>query len=100
MTLGLGASHRDVGAPAEHDHVLRRDGCRTKRRALDSVGQRKSGGEREGGIMGRLDGKVAVVTGSGSGIGAASALLLAREGARVVVADIDEDSAQRTVASI
>lgn len=37
----------------------------------------------------RLAGKVAVVTGGGSGIGRASAMCFAREGARVVVADID-----------
>ncbi|WP_367128979.1 3-oxoacyl-ACP reductase [Saccharothrix sp. HUAS TT1] len=40
----------------------------------------------------RLDGRVAVVTGGGSGIGLASVRRLASEGARVVVADVDPDS--------
>jgi NAD(P)-dependent dehydrogenase (short-subunit alcohol dehydrogenase family) len=39
--------------------------------------------------MGRLDGKVAVITGAASGIGRASARRFAAEGARVVVADLD-----------
>ena len=48
----------------------------------------------------RLKDRVAVVTGAGSGIGAASALAMAREGARVIVADIDEAGARATAAAI
>ena len=44
--------------------------------------------------------KVALVTGGGSGIGEACALTFAQRGARVVVADIDEDGGQRVVAAI
>jgi NAD(P)-dependent dehydrogenase (short-subunit alcohol dehydrogenase family) len=47
-----------------------------------------------------LDGKVAIVTGAGSGIGRASAQRLASFGVRVVVADINEASAQETVETI
>lgn len=48
----------------------------------------------------RLDGKVAVITGAGSGIGAASALAMAREGARVLVTDLNEAGAKATVEQI
>ncbi len=44
--------------------------------------------------MGRLAGKVAIITGAGSGQGAAEARLFAAEGAKVVVADINEAAAQ------
>ena len=40
--------------------------------------------------MGRLEGKVAIVTGAGGAIGSATSTLMAREGASVVLADIDE----------
>ena len=48
----------------------------------------------------RLPGKVALVTGGGSGIGRASALLFAREGACVTVADVDAEGGRRTAAEI
>ncbi len=48
----------------------------------------------------RLQGKVAIVTGGGSGIGQATALRLAEEGARVVVNDVDDTRLAETVEKI
>ena len=50
--------------------------------------------------MGQLDGKVAIVTGSGRGIGQQIALRLARDGASIVLNDLDEKPAQETSAMI
>ena len=46
--------------------------------------------------MGRLDGKVAVITGAGGGMGREAALLFCEEGAQVCVADVDADAAEKT----
>ena len=44
--------------------------------------------------MGRLDGKVAIVTGGASGIGAATARRFVAEGARVVIADLNDEAGE------
>jgi NAD(P)-dependent dehydrogenase (short-subunit alcohol dehydrogenase family) len=48
--------------------------------------------------MGRLDGKVAVITGAGSGMGRDAAILFSEQGARVCVADVDVRAAEQTAA--
>jgi NAD(P)-dependent dehydrogenase (short-subunit alcohol dehydrogenase family) len=50
--------------------------------------------------VGRLDGKVALITGAGNGMGREAALLFAAEGARVVVADADSVAGEATTAGI
>src|SRR5215467_8435744 len=48
-------------------------------------------------MAGLLDGKVAIITGAASGIGRAAALVFAREGARVIAADVSEEGGSQTV---
>jgi NAD(P)-dependent dehydrogenase (short-subunit alcohol dehydrogenase family) len=50
--------------------------------------------------MDRVKGKVAVVTGGASGIGEASAVLLAKEGARIAITDIDDANGKRVISEI
>ena len=52
------------------------------------------------GRPGRVEGKVAIVTGAASGIGRVTAERLAEEGARVVIADIDQDGGRRVAEAI
>lgn len=49
---------------------------------------------------GRLEGRVAIITGAASGIGQATALQFAKEGAQVMVSDVDEDGGTETVRRI
>ena len=51
-------------------------------------------------MAGILDGKAALVTGGGSGIGRATAIAMAREGARVAVSDLSKERIDETVALI
>jgi len=60
----------------------------------------KGKGSKVRGKMGRVEGKVAIVTGAGAGIGKAIAEVLAREGAKVMLTDIDENSAAAVATEI
>ena len=50
--------------------------------------------------MGRLDGKVVLITGAGSGMGRWASVAFAREGARIVASDVVEPAGQETVAQV
>lgn len=50
--------------------------------------------------MGRLDGKVAIITGAAKGLGEADARMFAREGATVILTDMDKDNGTRVAAEI
>src|SRR6202020_1281989 len=56
--------------------------------------------KRESGLMGRLDGRTAVITGAGDGIGEGIARRFAAEGARIIVADINESATLRVAESL
>src|SRR5581483_43907 len=84
------------------DPVRRLQAVRLRTRARDARARRLFGSEErlllDGGMMGRLDGKVCVITGAGGGMGRDAAQLFTEEGARVCVADVDAAAAEETVA--
>jgi 3-oxoacyl-[acyl-carrier protein] reductase len=64
------------------------------------IRENELGEKKEQRCMGRLEGRVAFITGAGRGIGAATALRMAEEGARVVLADIDTEGCQQVSAEL
>ena len=78
--VGAGVQRRDETGVARRVRVPRRPRVGARCERIRSM---------------RLEGKVCIVTGAGSGIGRASALLFAREGAQVVAADIDGSAERR-----
>ena len=61
------------------------------------TGMKMSETQGEGSNMGRLDGRVALVTGAGRGIGAAECVRMAQDGARVAALDLSAEGCQETV---
>src|SRR5580704_14900271 len=55
---------------------------------------------RGAGLFARLEGRVVLITGAGSGIGAATAVTAAREGAQVVLGDLNAENAESVAAGI
>src|SRR6185312_14673099 len=77
----------------------------TRSRPISPISSRSRSKEnaeahRESFMAGILDGKVALVTGGASGIGRATAVAMAREGARVAVSDLSKEGLEGTVAMI
>src|SRR5213079_3101294 len=86
---------------AADDAVRRLQAVRLRPRARHARAGRLLGSEerllRNGGLMGRLDGKVCVITGAGGGMGREAAIVFTGEGAKVCVADVDLGIAEETV---
>ena len=86
---------------ARVDAVRRLQAVRLRPRARDARDGRLLGGQErvpvDGGLMGRLDGKVCVITGAGGGMGREAALVFTDEGAKVCAADVDVAAAEETV---
>ena len=85
---------------ARLDTVRRLQAIGLRPRARHARARRLLGSEErlllDGGLMGRLDGKVCVITGAGGGMGRDAAELFTQEGAKVCAADVNLDAAKET----
>ena len=87
-----------LGARLDAVRRLQAVGLRTRARHA-RVGRLLGSEERlllDGGLMGRLDGKVCVITGAGGGMGRDATILFGEEGAQVCAADVNLEAAQET----
>ena len=95
---GAGRGRRDVHP---QPHTRRHDEAGLENLALDKTGDALRRPEiAEDRLMARMAGKVAIVTGAAQGIGEATATIMAREGAKVVVADYNTDGAKAVAEAI
>src|ERR1700731_1077627 len=80
-------------------HVARRHAARARASAAESAICARNINYQGGTIQmaGILDGKVAIITGAASGIGRATSQIFAREGAKLLLADVQEDGGNETV---
>src|SRR5439155_12057133 len=98
-----GRAERQLELLGARLHSVRRlQAVRLRPRARPARAGRLLGGQErvllDGRLMGRLDGKVCVITGAGGGMGREAAILFSAEGASVCAADVNLEAAQETAA--
>jgi NAD(P)-dependent dehydrogenase (short-subunit alcohol dehydrogenase family) len=93
-----GSARNPIATIIRHDGSM--PGVGERRKALRFFRPTRGETDREETMAGLLEGKSALITGGGGGIGRATALAFAREGARLAVADYAADMAAETVALV
>src|SRR6185436_2066598 len=87
-----------VGPPLDALRRLQAVGLRARARDARARGLLRGQERVHRDVMGRLDGKVAVITGAGGGMGREAAILFTQEGAKVCAADVQLGAAEETAA--